>query len=386
LGQVLLIYGQQDWRAESKAPLHRQSAKKIADLCERNGVTWIKAAQFFSSRPDILPAEYLHEFQRLQDTVKPVPYTVIAKQLDKTWDKGWRSQFKYFSTEPVATASIAQVHKAQLLAGDWVAVKVLLPGIRRTFQQDSQVFKWVANIIRPLVKEIDTNQVAEQLLSTTRKELNFTHEAEHHLNFAQCTHLAGIKIPQLYHELCTSRVLVSEWIEGERLRDHLREHPAEAKPLLQRVFFSYLQQVTEFGLFQADPHPGNFLVDGVGNIVILDFGAMGVLKEAERQSYQALFAGLIQNNLSDDDLLRLFKQAGFVGGKAKTLRELSDYMLTNRLATESPWESMQNIMQQLRAEKVQIPDSYVSISRVLITLGGLLQLYNVLPPWQENPS
>lgn len=383
-GQILLLYGQQGWRNSNTNYLHEQSAKKITSLCERNGVTWIKAAQFFSSRPDILPKEYLQEFQRLQDTVSPVPFAAIAKQLTKTWGKGWRSKFTQFSTTPVATASIAQVHKAQLANGDWVAVKVLLPGVRRIFNQDSQVFEWAAQVIKPLVKEVDTVQVVRQLLTTTHKELDFTHEAKHHLAFQQCSHLTGIKVPAIYQTLCTPRVLVTEWIEGQRLRDYLDAQPNEATLLLQRLFFSYLQQVTEFGLFQADPHPGNFLVDSDGNVVILDFGAMGVLDSVETKAYQALFAGLIQNNVNDEELVELFQQAGFVGGQAAMLKELSDYMLTNRLATQSPWESMQNIMQQLKAEKVQIPDSYVSISRVLITLGGLLQLYDVLPPWQEE--
>ncbi len=383
IGQILMLYGQQGWRYPEKAHLHQKSAEKLAALCERNGVTWIKAAQFFSNRPDILPPEYLHAFQRLQDTVAPVPFADISKQLAKTWGTDWSSQFKHFSHKPVATASIAQVHKAQLLTGDWVAVKVLLPDVRKIFNQDRQVFEWAARIIKPLVKEIDAVQVVGQLLATTQKELDFKHEAKHHIAFYQCEHMAGIRVPRLYHDLCTSRVLVTEWVNGERLRDVLSAQPDKAKPLLQRLFVSYLQQVTEFGLFQADPHPGNFLVDHQDNIVILDFGAMGVLQAAETSAYQALFSGLIQNNLSDEELLALFQQAGFVGGKAQSLRELSGYMLTNRLAKESTWESAQNIMRQLRADKVHIPDSYVGISRVLITLGGLLQLYEVLPPWQE---
>lgn len=384
IGHILLIYGKDGWRAKDKSVLHRRSAEKLAALCERNGVTWIKAAQFFSSRPDILPLEYLLAFQRLQDTVSAAPFAAIAKQLEKSWGKHWRQQFKQFITTPVATASIAQVHKAQLMNGDWVAVKVLLPNVRRIFKQDAQVFAWAASALKPLVKELDTEQVVGQLLSTTQKELDFTHEAKHHLAFQHCAHLPGIRVPRLYKELCTSRVLVTEWIEGQRLRDYLTKHPGEAEPLLQRLFFSYLQQVTEFGLFQADPHPGNFLMDETGNMVILDFGAMGVLDNTETNAYKALFSGLIEGNLSDAEVMSLFQQAGFVGGKAAALRELTDYMLTNRLATESPWESMQNIMGQLRADKVEIPDSYVSISRVLITLGGLLQLYEVLPPWQDK--
>lgn len=381
--RILLIYGQEGWDAADKSKAHTKSAKKLVLLCEQNGVTWIKAAQFFSSRPDLLPSEYLRELQRLQDTVKPISLAAVSKQLEKTWGKGWLARFSYFSPEPVATASIAQVHKAQLISGEWVAVKVLLPSVRRIFEQDSLVFEWAAGVLAPLVKEVDTQQITQQLLGTTRKELDFSYEASHHELFEQCAHIAGVRVPKLYKSLSTSEVLVTEWVEGVRLRDYLAINPDKAELLLQRLFTSYFQQVTEFGIFQADPHPGNFLVDEDDNIVILDFGAMGTLTTQETKAYQALFMGLIQNNLTDYKVSSLFQQAGFVGGQPQRLRELATYMLTNRLATESPWLAMQNIMALLRAEKIEIPNSYISISRVLITLGGLLQLYQVLPPWQE---
>lgn len=384
--RILLTYGQQGWSAANRSEAHTRCAKQLALLCEQNGVTWIKAAQFFSSRPDILPPEYLRELQRLQDTVKPISFAALSKQLEKTWEKRWLTRFIYFSPEPVATASIAQVHKAQLTSGEWVAVKVLLPGVRRIFEQDSLVFDWAAGVLRPLVQEVDTQQITQQLLETTRKELDFSYEAAHHEMFEQCSHIAGVRVPKLYKSLSTSEVLVTEWVEGVRLRDYLSINSEKAELLLQRLFMSYFQQVTQFGMFQADPHPGNFLVDEDENIVILDFGAMGILSTQETQAYQALFTGLIQNNLTNNEVSHLFQQAGFVGGEPQRLKELATYMLTNRLATESPWLAMQNIMAQLRAERVEIPNSYINISRVLITLGGLLQLYQVLPPWQERPS
>src|SRR5690625_1984488 len=114
LGRILMLYGNRGWQRAQRDKKHAKSAELIAQLCERNGVTWIKAAQFFSNRPDLLPEPYLKALQRLEDTVKPVPFQRIVEQLEKSWGLRWQEHFKAFSPVPVATASIAQVHKAQL--------------------------------------------------------------------------------------------------------------------------------------------------------------------------------------------------------------------------------------------------------------------------------
>jgi ubiquinone biosynthesis protein len=291
--------------------------------------------------------------------------------------------------DPVATASIAQVHKARLPDGTPVAVKIRLPGVRRLFDQDARIFRLLARMTAPLVRELDLEQVTEQLLELTREELDFSNEADNLERFARLDHPERIRVPGLYRELSTDAVLVTGWVEGERLRDYLDGHPDEAADLLGVLFTSYLQQVTRFGLYQADPHPGNFIVGPDGSITILDFGAIGRLTPDEVKRYSRLLYGLMGFE-GDVDIGELFVQAGFRGGDADTLRELAMYVLSDRMNRAALGESMTDLIEKFRENRVEIPDSYIGIARVLITVGGFLMNYDVpfdwRPPEQRESS
>lgn len=380
IGRVSALYAG-GLRHGDRDACHRQGALRLAEVCRRNGGFWVKAAQFFSCRPDVLPQPYIEAFQQLQNDAAPVSFSQIEAVLGQCWGEDWQQQFAEFDENPVAVASIAQVHRAWLKDGTQVAVKVRLPGVKNQFEQDARVFRALAGIIAPGFRAFDLAQAFEQLLEMTAVELDFRNEAANTQRFARQPHHPRIRIPQVMGELSNERVLVTGWERGERLRPYLDAHPHQAEDLLSLLLTSYLQQVTRFGVYQADPHPGNFLVNEQGQVVILDFGAIGVLSADEVRRYSRLLYGLMGFG-GDEDIGELFVQAGFRGGDPETLKELALYVLTDKLNQQGPVGAMGELMERFREQRISIPDSYIGISRVLITLGGFLMSYQVPFDWR----
>lgn len=383
--EVLALYGRHGLaatraRASELDQVHAEAAQAVAELCRRNGAIWIKAAQFFSCRPDVLPPPYIMALQALQNDATPVSFKRIEPALERAWGLRWRERFREFSEIPVATASIAQVHRAVLQDGREVAVKVRLPQVVELFEQDARVFRLVALLLAPLFRQLDFVQITEQLLAMTSMELDFRNEAENMRRFQRLPHPPRIKVATLLEDLSGAEVLVSEWQHGYRLRDYLDQHPEKAADLLSLLLTSYLQQVTRMGIYQADPHPGNFIVNDAGEISILDFGTIGRLTPDEVRRYSRLLYGLMGFE-GDVDIGQLFVEAGFVGGNPDTLRELALYVLSDRMKRNDFGLALSDLLEKFRENRVRIPDSYIGIARVLITLGGFLMTYDVPFDW-----
>ncbi|MFN3713306.1 MAG: ABC1 kinase family protein [Alcanivoracaceae bacterium] len=382
---IIALYGRHGLavrraRGDEINQVHQRAAQAVTDLCRRNGAIWIKAAQFFSCRPDVLPPEYILALQTLQNDATPVPFRQIEPALERAWGSRWRDRFREFDEVPAATASIAQVHRATLTDGREVAVKVRLPRVVELFEQDARVFRLLALLMAPMFRELDFVQITEQLLDMTSVELDFRNEAENMRRFARIPHPPRIRVAALVEDLSGANVLVSEWQHGHRLRDYLDQHPERAADLLTLLFTSYLQQVTRVGIYQADPHPGNFIVNDAGDISILDFGTLGRLTPDEVRNYSRLLYGLMgyEGNV---DIGQLFVDAGFVGGNPDTLRDLALYVLSDRMKRNDFGLAMADLLEKFRENRVRIPDSYIGIARVLITLGGFLMTYNVPFDW-----
>lgn len=366
--------------AEQLEQVHQRAAAAITELCRENGAIWVKAAQFFSCRPDVLPPAYILSLQTLQNDASAVSFKRIEPILERAWGSRWRDRFRDFSEVPAATASIAQVHRATLVDGREVAVKIRLPDVAELFAQDAQIFRLLAMLMAPIFKELDLVQITEQLLESTSMELDFRNEAENMRRFTRVPHPPRIKVAVLVEELSGANVLVSEWQHGHRLRDYLDANPEQAGDLLALLFSSYLQQITQVGIYQADPHPGNFIVSDQGDITILDFGTLGRLTPQEVSSYSRLLYGMMGFN-GEVDIGQLFVDAGFIGGNPDTLRELALYVLSDRMKRNDFGLAMSDLLDKFRENRVRIPDSYIGIARVLITLGGFLMTYDVPFDW-----
>ena len=364
---------------------HEKAAKKISDLCKGNGAIWVKFGQFLSCRPDILPIEYIIELQTLQNNARPVPFEQLHPLILDNWGQEWDQQFKAFNVVPVATASVAQVHKATLADGTEVAVKLQLPEVKELFEQDSLVFRSLAAMLSPLIKEVDLKQVIDQLIELTLEELDFRTEARNLSLFSEHPHVPGIKIPKLYGALSSEKILVTEWVEGIRLTEYIERYPDRASVVLNKLLYSFIQQVTQFGLYHADPHPGNFLVREDESIAILDYGALATLSREEAGHYGALLMALMSDDLSQ--LGELFIRAGFQCERPEIFSEISAYFVAENRREKSVSDRLTEILEKLRRDRVRIPDSFVAMARVIISIGGFMKRYDVDFDWQpgQNP-
>jgi ubiquinone biosynthesis protein len=358
---------------------HEESAQKIVDLCKENGAIWVKFGQFLSCRPDVLPMEYVMALQALQNSAIPAPFEAIHPMIVTAWGDKWDERFKAFDIKPSAAASVAQVHRAVLRDGRQVAVKFQLPDVRELFEQDSLVFRSVAAIVSPLIREFDIRQMTDQLIKLTLEELDFRREAANLRKFTERTHMPGIRIPQLVDDLCTEKILVTDWIEGTPMSRYLEQHPDRAAAVLTRLLHSYIQQVTQFGVYHADPHPGNFIVSDSGEIAILDYGAIAYLSKEETQSYGALLLGLM--GMPGAPLGELFRRAGFVCENQQVLEEISYHFIGDNRREKSVSDRLNDILERLRTNRVTIPDSFIAMARVIISVGGLMKRYDVGFEW-----
>jgi ubiquinone biosynthesis protein len=359
------------------AQTHHKGAQKLTKLFHDNGAIWVKFGQFLSSRSDILPMQYVAELESLQDDAKPVSFERIETVLCREWGANWRGRFAEFDQTPVAAASVAQVHKAVLSSGESVAVKVQLPHARKLFKQDSMVFKALGTFGSVLVSQFDLKQVMEQIITMTMQELDFLTEESNLRKFAALPHAPLIYVPKMYEELSTSRVFVTEWIDGLKLTDYLNKNPANAEALLRELLSCYVQQITSFGLYHADPHPGNFLVMDDGRVAVLDYGAIGELTVDETQSYAVLLQVLFGKIETDQPLGELFRNAGFVAKDQGVFEEVAQLVLKENLRRHDSTDILALAMDKMRDLKVKIPDSFVSLARVVLTFGGLLKTYKI---------
>ncbi len=257
---------------------HRRGAGRLLDAAEALGGTLIKAGQFASSRPDLLPAAYTEELASLQDRVPPQPAGVIEEAVARELGRPIEEVFSHFDREPVAAASIAQVHRATLRDGRSVAVKVQYPGIPGLIEADLEALGSIFDAIARLEPEVRLQPIADYLRGTLPLELDFEREARAMTGLRRAlSHQADVVVPEVVEETTTERLLVMAFVEGVRISD--REalvsagiDPGEVAETLNDVFADGLFRR---GILHADPHPGNLLVQPGPEgprIVLLDHG------------------------------------------------------------------------------------------------------------------
>jgi predicted unusual protein kinase regulating ubiquinone biosynthesis (AarF/ABC1/UbiB family) len=419
-GELLRIVAAYRWHATVRVPfaavfrespeteaLHQRSAERLYALCVelRGGV--LKLGQFASSRMDLLPDAYVAALGRLQDRVPPAPARAIVRRLARELGPDSADRFRSFDPQPLAAASLAQVHAATLADGTPVAVKVQLPGIERLVETDLAALQMVAPALRDLLPFLDVETFAVELSRAVRGELDYRAEAVHAAAFAAL--FAGdpdVVVPRVHGEHSTQRVLVLERLAGMRLTDYLdacEARGAAGASDRDRVFAilvrCFCAQVLEHGLLHADPHPGNFLVlDGTAGprLALLDFGCVQRFPAERRRAYARLCLAVLAGDPAQ--LADLFAAMGFAtrDGDAAALGAFADLLLAafradsdQPLAALDPPAAMRRILHLTRDNPiVAVPPDFVLLGRVFATLGGLLlryrpqvNLFQILTPY-----
>jgi ubiquinone biosynthesis protein len=282
---------------EFEASASTPDADELARDLEKLGPTFIKLGQLLSTRADLLPQPYLDALERLQDDVEPIAYEEIERTVASELGVRISKAFSYFKREPLAAASLSQVHRAELRDGTQVAVKVQRPDIREVIVEDLESLDEVAGFIdqhTELGKRYEFQNMLLGLRRSLLRELDFKTEASHLTAFAEnLREFPRIVIPEPVDDFTTSRVLTMTYVEGKKITalSPLRLMEIDATGLADELFRAYLKQILVDGFFHADPHPGNVLLTEDDELALIDLGMVGrILPGMQDQLLRLLLA------------------------------------------------------------------------------------------------
>ena len=367
--------GRSGLRGEIPAPVQLRMA--FEDL----GPTFVKLGQMLSTRPDLVPQEFVEEFKKLQDQVPPFPYEQARQIIESELDAPLNESFREVHPVPLAAASIAQVHRAVLLDGTPVVLKVQRAGIERTITNDLTTLYLLVGLLERYVPEARPFQprgIIDEFARTIRKEMDFFLEASNVERFRQ--NFAGSKkvvIPAVHWELSTRRLLVLEALDGIPADDPrvISGEVADPAQIAQVAAQAFLKQVFEDGLFHGDLHAGNMLVLPGNRLGLLDFGAVGYLSEELQETLGHLFVALIGRDYADlaDGYLMLgaVDETVDMGAFQRDLRELIEPYHGRPLQDLRLGEILREATHIAIRHHIRVPTDLTLLGRSVLSVEGL---------------
>lgn len=369
---------------KAKAP-RRNPAVRLRLALEELGPTFIKIGQVLSTRADLLPKSYLQELKILQDRVSPLPFSAIKKVVEDEFDQSLSKVFTYFDERPIASASLAQVHKAKL-AGNafrngYVAVKVQRPRVRELVQTDLEIIANLAHLAEQRMPQLRLHRIGEkveEIRNILTKELNFLNEAGNIVRFNRnFENDPDVLIPKVHWEYSTTRVLTTEHIDGIKIVDleGLKQAGIDPRAVARKGADLILRQIFEHGFFHGDPHPGNIFVLPDGRIAPVDFGMVGTLDERTIDLLADLLVGVIRNN--SEEVVRTLEELGALDEEvdSRALREdVSQFIQTYSsfpLGSLNYKTLMEEAFEISRRHHVKLPTNLVLLAKALGTAEGI---------------
>lgn len=375
------------------AARHEQFAQDLYRLAVDLKGLYIKTGQFVGTRSDIFPEAYTRSLSRLQDRVPPQPVARVRRTIEEGLGRPVSELFAEFTDEPLATASLAQVHRARLADGREVAVKVQHPEVAGLVRLDVRNLQTLVGIVARRQPNFDYRAIVNEIGTQVPLELDFVREAAMTKRVAaNLAAMPGIVIPAVIDEMVTRRVLVAEFVTGARLfgADHLADASADGPALAKTITAAYGQMLLVDGLFQADPHPGNILVLGEGRVGLLDFGLTKELPDTMRLG----FARLVLASAARD-VPAILAAFGELGVRTKSddpegVLGLMSVLFEPRQTTPGGFEGTRR--QALNRNPVEaIPGDLVLLGRVIgllrgvcASLGSPLSPMQMLRPFAEQ--
>ncbi|MCQ8893713.1 MAG: AarF/UbiB family protein [Methanolinea sp.] len=272
--------------------------QRVRMALEELGPTYIKFGQILSTRQDMLPPPLIEELKKLQDKSNPLPFDQIRDVITAELPD-FEDYFDGIEEVPLASASIAQVHRARLKDGTPVVLKVQRPGIEGIIETDIVILESFARRAErtfPEWKVYNPRGIVKDFAGQIRKELDFIRDGKNaDILRKNMEMIRGVKIPRIYWEYTRRRLLVMEYIEGVRVDDlpAIRDFGLNPRRIAQRGFLAYMTQIFQDGFFHGDPHPGNLLVTRDGDLVFLDFGIVGIIRPERRFWFVQLINSMV---------------------------------------------------------------------------------------------
>lgn len=357
--------------------------QRIRLALEELGPTFVKLGQILSMRPDILPLPMIRELTRLQDAVGPIPFDTVRQILEKEFDTPLEQLFHSFDPEPVAAASLSQVHKAVHRNRQKVlAVKVRRPGIVKIVETD-------LNILETLAEKIHNNMDAMQVYDlpgivkanrrTLLREIDFSREARYtQIARSKILQETDIVIPEVFSEYTTPRVLVTAFIQGTKITTRLDLPAADRKNLAAVGMRSAVLQILDHGFFHADPHPGNMVITGDNRLCLMDWGMVGRLTPDEKNDLLFLIRAAV-----DKDSRKLTEMVLNIAIAGKTvnsrqlekdLMEIMDIYLSLSLKEIRVRQLLEDLVGVLKSHGLRLPPEMSIVIKALITVEGTARM------------
>ncbi len=278
-------------QAKALERLHRKAAQMFVETSLIQGGAFLKIGQLMSTRSDLLPPVWIEELSRLQDQAQPVAADVIKRAMEDALERPLSDIFAHFEEEPLACASIGQVHRATLHDGREVVVKVQRPHIAELVDTDMLLLGLFIGNVDAFLPGMDIATIFDEIKRALQEELDYEREAEAMRRVGcQLNKIDGVSSPAVIDEWCRPNLLVTEFVQGKKLTRVLDEYKkqgnqTELTQVMTRLLDAWLFQVLQLGFFQADPHPGNLLVTEDNQLQLLDFGACQALTDHHRRYY-----------------------------------------------------------------------------------------------------
>lgn len=376
----------------AKIKIQALGGRCFTDFFKNLGATFIKIGQILSARPDILPARMIEELQTLQDQVPPFSFEAVRSTVESDLGRPLEEIFEQFDREPVAAASVSQVHKAVLSNDEVVAVKIRRPGIASTMRRDLSIIFAVSRFIDllPGMSNIGLARMSGEFAKKIQAQLDFPLEVRNNKRFEEnLSDFDFVRVPHIHEELCGENVITMEFIEGKKLSEILDDPPVDLALMAERMIDIYLSMAFRDFFVHADLHPGNMLIDSEGNYVLLDTGLVHEVPEYYARKFIRLYmsllsmdAELIVNTYLDDADVRpraLEDAIRDTGALVEKYRDISfsDFEIGKGLV---------EIMTILRRHRIYLDAeltgfflSEITFEGVAKMLDGSLDLVNVIP-------
>jgi predicted unusual protein kinase regulating ubiquinone biosynthesis (AarF/ABC1/UbiB family) len=305
------------------APDRASDASALSSALGRLKGPLMKVAQLMATIPDLLPAEYAVELQKLQSEAPPMGWAFVKRRMTAELGHGWESKFESFEHHPAAAASLGQVHRARSLGGAALACKLQYPDMQSAVEADLQQLQWLLAIRRRLDPAIDTTEIAKEIGARVREELDYQREAKHVALYREMLDSIDIvRVPRAWPELSTGRLLTLDWLDGSRMLAHKSDPLAVRNALATAMFTAWWFPFSRFGVIHGDPHLGNYTVFERGGapagINLLDYGCVRIFAPKFVRGVVDLYHGLLCGE--DDLIVYAYETWGF----RKLSRELID--------------------------------------------------------------
>ncbi|ADL42269.1 ABC-1 domain-containing protein [Caldicellulosiruptor obsidiansis OB47] len=356
--------------------------QRLKNALEELGTTFIKMGQLLANRPDLVPEDIIAELKNLQEKVKPFSFDEAKSILVRNdiFDK-----FEYIEKDPIATASIGQVHIGYL-NGKKVAVKIRRPNVDYEVKTDIEILKRISAILdkySPVRNIVSFSAIVNEVANVLLKEIDFRFEQNNIKKLKKALSAKEVIIPDIYEELCSEEVLITSFVEAKTLGTI----EVEKIPLIERMKLGkklvnlYLSQIFELGVFHADPHPGNILITDNFEIAFVDFGMVGYLSRQDRENLSNLLLGIVLNDKKRT--LKAFKELGIIqkGIDANKfyndIESIVNHYINQPISSIKVADVFNDVFKLTFRYKLKIPQQFVLFGRTLSLLENDIALLKV---------